>query len=183
MTECAMPPLTSSNGAAELRQPVRAYVGLGSNLAQPRSQVQRALDELGALPDTSVALRSHLYRSAPMGPPDQPDYINAVAALDTRLDAIALLHQLQSIELAHGRVRQGERWGPRTLDLDLLLYGELQMDTPELTLPHAGLHLRAFVLYPLHEIAADLTVPGHGRVDQLLAGCSAEGLERLQASL
>ncbi|MEJ2344376.1 MAG: 2-amino-4-hydroxy-6-hydroxymethyldihydropteridine diphosphokinase [Gammaproteobacteria bacterium] len=160
--------------------PVRAYVGLGSNQADPVRQVRAALTDLAGLPRTALVVRSSLYRSAPMGPPDQPDYVNAVAGLDSGLSALELLHALQAIETAHGRVRSGERWGPRTLDLDLLLYDEARFDSPELTVPHPGLHRRAFVLYPLGEIAAELSIPGQGKLATLLARVSPEGLERVQ---
>lgn len=160
--------------------PVRAYVGLGSNQSDPARQVRAALTELAGLPQTALVARSSLYRSAPLGPPDQPDYVNAVAGLDSGLSALELLHALQAIETAHGRVRGGVRWGPRTLDLDLLLYDDASFDAPELTVPHPGLHRRAFVLYPLEEIAAGLSIPGHGKLTALLARVSSEGLERMQ---
>lgn len=159
---------------------IRAYVGLGANLDGPAARLRRVLDELDAVPSTRVAARSPLYRSAPLGPPDQPDYINAVAALDTGLDPVPLLHALRSLEARHGRRRDGERWGPRTLDLDLLLYGELTMRTSELTLPHPGLHERAFVLYPLSDVAPALAVPGHGTIDALLKRLPDSGIERLE---
>jgi 2-amino-4-hydroxy-6-hydroxymethyldihydropteridine diphosphokinase len=144
-----------------------AYVGLGSNLKTPEAQVRRALDELAHIPDTRVTARSPLYKSPPLGPQDQPDYINAVAALDTGLAPLALLAALRDIEHLHGRERDGTRWGPRTLDLDLLLYGDVQMDTPKLTLPHPGLPERAFVLYPLFDVAPQLAVTGRGTVREL----------------
>jgi 2-amino-4-hydroxy-6-hydroxymethyldihydropteridine diphosphokinase len=146
---------------------VTAYVGLGANLDSPASQVRRALDELAALPHTRLVARSPLYRSPPLGPPDQPDYINAVAGLETALAPLALLAELHRIEAAHGRRRDGTRWGPRSLDLDILIYDGLVLATPELTLPHPGLHERAFVLYPLHDIAPALHIPGRGTVREL----------------
>lgn len=158
----------------------RVFIGLGSNLADPRAQLRRALDELAALPDSSLDATSSLYLSRPMGPQDQPDYINAVASLATGLEPEALLDALQAIEAAHRRVRSGERWGPRTLDLDVLLYGGQILETPRLTVPHPGLPERAFVLYPLAEIAPDLTVPGCGLLADLLARCPADGLQRLE---
>lgn len=156
-----------------------AWVGLGSNLEQPREQVRSALVELTTLPDTRLIATSSLYRSAPMGPQDQPAYINAVACLETRLSAEALLDALQAIESAHGRVRRGEHWGPRTLDLDVLLYGSECISSPRLTVPHPGIAERNFVLYPLAEIDPDLDIPGLGLLRVVLAGCSSEGLERL----
>lgn len=158
---------------------VRAYVGLGSNLDHPIDHVDRALGELERLPSTRCTARSALYRSDPMGPADQPEYINAVAALETGLSALALLAELQRIETAHGRVRDGTRWGPRTLDLDLLLYDGQIIDTPQLQVPHPGLHERPFVLYPLAEIEPQLVVPGQGSLQQLLARCQPKGLSRL----
>lgn len=157
---------------------VRAYVGLGSNQADPVAQVRRALDELDALPHTRQVARSPLYRSAPVGPADQPDFINAVAALDTALDADNLLNALQAIEQAHGRVRT-RRWGPRTLDLDLLLYDDLQRDDPHLCLPHPRLHERVFVLRPLYTVAPHLRIPGHGALADLLANCPSQDIELL----
>lgn len=134
------------------------------------------------LPETRVVARSSLYRSPPMGPADQPDYINAVAALDTGLPPEALLSALQVIERAHGRRRGGQRWGPRPLDLDVLLYGEAPYSSPTLTIPHPGLHDRAFVLYPLREIAGNLQIPGLGALDALVARCVPDGLERLDGN-
>ncbi len=157
-----------------------AYVGLGSNLEDPRAQVRRALDDLAAIPATRILARSHLYKTPPLGPADQPDYINAVAALDTGLAPLDLLAALHEIEVQHGRRRDGTRWGPRSLDLDLLLYGDVTLDTPELTLPHPGLTGRAFVLYPLHEIAPLLTVPGKGAVSGLCDRLGKVEIERLE---
>jgi 2-amino-4-hydroxy-6-hydroxymethyldihydropteridine diphosphokinase len=158
-----------------------AFIGLGSNLAQPVQQVQTALSELDALEHTRCLRHSSLYRSAPMGPQDQPDYINAVAQLDTDLEPLALLQALQTIEARHQRLRQGERWGPRTLDLDLLLYDDRQIDLPQLTVPHAGLYERNFVLYPLAEIVeaqgGDLAIPGRGMLSALVARCERGSLE------
>lgn len=162
---------------------VRAYVGLGSNLDDPQAQIRQALRELDGLERVRLASVSSLYRSAPMGPAGQPDYLNAVAALDTRLDADELLLLLQGIEEFHHRVRNGERWGPRTLDLDLLLYGDQCIDRAHLRVPHSGLAERNFVLYPLAEIAPpDLVVPGQGPLEELLARCPDTGLQRLEAS-
>ena len=158
---------------------VTAYVGLGSNLDGPQDQVERAFVELGGLPATRCVATSRLYRSAPMGPAGQPDYINAVAKLETELASEALLLALQGIEKAHGRTRSGERWGPRTLDLDILLYADRCIDHPELQIPHPGIAERAFVLYPLHEVAGDIDIPQHGPLTNLLKDCSPEGLEPL----
>ena len=157
---------------------VRACVALGSNLDDPVGQVRRAFAELAALPGTRLVGRSRPYRTAPVGPP-QPDYVNAVAVLDTALDAEALFYGLLAIEAAHGRLRT-ERWGPRTLDLDLLVYGDAVIDTQRLTVPHPQLARRPFVLVPLAEVAGDLIVPGLGRVTDLCAACSAEGVVPLE---
>lgn len=160
---------------------VYAYIGLGSNLNHPEQQIRQALKELGALPQTDCMAHSKLYRSSPMGPQDQPDYINAVAVLSTVLDPHHLLAELQAIEQRHNRVRK-RRWGERTLDLDLLLYGDFQIATAALTVPHPGLHERAFVLYPLAEIAPDVMIPGQGRSADLAVRCSRLGLQRLEDS-
>lgn len=153
-----------------------AWIGLGSNLEDPVAQVTRALAELDAIEGSYLLRNSSLYASPPMGPPDQPEYVNAVAGLLTTLTPEALLDALQAIEQAHDRVRGGERWGPRTLDLDLLLYDDRRIDTPRLTLPHPGLHQRAFVLQPLAEVAPELVVPGCGPLQDLLRDCPDDGL-------
>ncbi|BCX89274.1 2-amino-4-hydroxy-6-hydroxymethyldihydropteridine diphosphokinase [Methylomarinovum tepidoasis] len=159
---------------------IRAYIGLGSNLGEPVRQLERARAAIADLDGVKEAAFSSLYRSRPMGPQDQPDYVNAVMAVDTELAAPQLLSELQAIEAAQGRVREGDRWGPRTLDLDLLLYGRACIRTEDLTVPHYGLAERCFVLLPLAEIApADLYVPGHGPLSELVRHCPAEGLERL----
>lgn len=156
---------------------VRAYIGLGSNLDQPRQQVERAFDELAALPDSHLSGRSRLYRSDPVGPP-QPDYINAVAQLDTELEPLALLDALQALEQLHQRVRR-EHWGPRTLDLDLLLYADRPIQHPRLTVPHPELERRNFVLYPLADINPELRLPSGTPLASLLEACSPRGLEPL----
>ena len=155
-----------------------AAVGLGSNLNAPVAQVSGALAALAALPDSELLAASSLYRNPPMGPQDQPDYVNAAALLRTRLTAQALLQELQALERRQGRVRE-RRWGPRTIDLDLLLWGDATINEPGLIVPHPGLHERPFVLYPLAEIAPGLHVPGRGRVDALAAACSAASLVKV----
>jgi 2-amino-4-hydroxy-6-hydroxymethyldihydropteridine diphosphokinase len=157
----------------------QAFVALGSNLQDPASQVRTALIELAELPQTRLVRQSPLYRSDPMGPPDQPDYINAVAELDTELTAVELLQELQNLEHAHGRVRDGERWGPRILDLDLLLYGDAQINTETLTVPHPGIAQRVFVLYPLQDIAPNLRIPGIGTLRELIRRIPTAGLIRV----
>jgi 2-amino-4-hydroxy-6-hydroxymethyldihydropteridine diphosphokinase len=153
-----------------------AWIGLGSNQDDPVRQLETALEELNDLPGCRVLRHSRIYRSPPWGPvTDQPDFANAVAELDTGLLPHELLMALQALENDHGRVRS-ERWGPRTLDLDLLLYDDLSMTTDDLTLPHPRLHERAFVLVPLAELAPDVQVPGHGKAGDLLAGVNAVGV-------
>lgn len=158
---------------------ITVYIGLGSNLAEPAMQVRRACEALGQLPESRLLACSSLYSSPPMGPPDQPDYINAVAALETPLSPHDLLAELQAIEQAQGRVRE-RRWGARTLDLDLLLYGDRQIDDQQLTVPHVGLPERAFVLYPLQEIAPTLVIPGQGPLADLVTRCPENGLQRYE---
>lgn len=158
--------------------PVRACIGLGGNIGDVAAALRAALAALGALPGTRLVRASRFYRTPAWGVEAQPDFINAVAVLDTTLPARALLDALLDIERAHGRERaaDGSRWGPRTLDLDLLLYGEAVIDEPGLIVPHPQLHARAFVLVPLAEVAADAEVPGRGRVDALLAGVDADDI-------
>lgn len=138
---------------------IRVYIALGSNLAQPLQQVQAALEALEHLPRSRLLACSSFYRTKPLGPQNQPDFLNAVAALDTQLPAEQLLDHTQEIERNQGRVRKDERWGPRTLDLDMLLYGDSVIDSERLTVPHYGLKQREFMLYPLAEIAPDLILP------------------------
>ena len=160
---------------------VLAYIGLGANLTNPEDQVRRALAELDQLPASHLRQASPLYLTAPLGPVAQPDYINAVAALETRLAPDALLAALQAIEDRHDRDRTGVRWGPRTLDLDLLLYGQAVVDAPGLRVPHPELARRAFVLVPLADLApVDLVIPGMGCLGELLAACPREGLRPLR---
>ncbi|MBX3703873.1 MAG: 2-amino-4-hydroxy-6-hydroxymethyldihydropteridine diphosphokinase [Steroidobacteraceae bacterium] len=160
-----------------------AYVALGSNLDDPARQVEAAFAELATIPETQLVLRSRLWKSRPMGPQDQPDFVNAAAGLLTQLDARALLDALKAIELRMGRVTPPVRWGPRVIDLDLLLVGDESRAEPGLLLPHPGLHQRNFVLYPLAEIAAEHRVPGHGRVAALRQQVPGEGLEALSAGI
>lgn len=155
------------------------YIGLGSNLNHPQQQIQQALQALRQLPETRLVQHSALYRSVPLGPSLQPDYINAVAVLVTQLPPLALLTQLQAIELQQGRVRTEVRWGPRILDLDMLLYDNQQSQDSLLTLPHAGLYERNFVLYPLYECTPDLVLPDGQRLSHLIQQCTTEGLHRI----
>lgn len=152
---------------------VVAYVGLGSNLSDPAAQVRRAMDALAGLPGTELRARSPLYRTAPVGPVEQPEFVNAVAGLETHLSPRALLESLQAIERAHGRVRCGTRWGPRILDLDILLYGDECLCEPGLRIPHPEIGARAFVLVPLADVApGSLLVPGVGPLAELVQRCA-----------
>lgn len=150
------------------QQPVDAFIGLGGNLGDAVETVRAAIHALGELPDTQRIAASSLYRTAPVGYLDQPDFINAVVWLRTALPAHILLQAIQSLELAAGRERSFQD-APRTLDLDVLLYGQQQMDTPDLSVPHPRMHQRGFVLIPLAEIAPDLLIPGQGAVQDLVA--------------
>ncbi|MEN8178392.1 MAG: 2-amino-4-hydroxy-6-hydroxymethyldihydropteridine diphosphokinase [Pseudomonadota bacterium] len=159
---------------------VTAYIGLGSNLKDPQDQVHKALRELAELPDTQCVSHSSLYRTRPVGPRNQPDFINAVAMLNTGLPAESLLDECQKLEQRHRRVRGGERWGPRTLDLDLLLFDQQRIATARLVVPHPQLAERAFVLVPLAEIApSEMRIPGLGMLGELLEKVDLDGVRRL----
>ncbi len=155
-----------------------AFIGLGSNLADPVTQVTRALEALDRLPQTRLLKRSSLYRSAPVGYLEQPDFINAVAQIETALAPHALLDALLALEQACGRTREFKD-APRTLDLDVLLYDDLQYHAHGLTLPHPQMHRRAFVLRPLLEIAPGCIIPGMGAAAEALSACAGQELERL----
>ena len=155
-----------------------AYVALGANLADPTTQVRAALTALTELPQSRLLRASSLYRTAPVGIAHQPDFINAVAALETTLSPHELLAALFAIEAAFGR-RRDYHHAPRTLDLDLLLYDDQVIDSPQLTLPHPRLHLRAFVIAPLLEIAPDCRIPGRGLAAAWLPAVSTQAIERL----
>ncbi len=163
--------------------PARAAVGLGGNLGDAAATLHEAMLALDGLPDTRLLRASRLYRTPAWGNTAQPDFVNAAALLQTQLEVRDLLDALLDIERRFGRDRgQGERWGPRTLDLDLLLYDDATIDEPGLRVPHPHLHERAFALLPLAEIAPDLFVPGHGRVADLLGGVDASGCAPLDAA-
>ncbi|NNL56045.1 MAG: 2-amino-4-hydroxy-6-hydroxymethyldihydropteridine diphosphokinase [Woeseia sp.] len=149
-----------------------AYIGLGSNLADPVAQIDSAFIAIGNLPDTQLVLRSPLYKSSPIGPQDQPDYINAAATVLTQLSPIKLLGKLQAIEKSQGRTRGADRWGARTLDLDLLVFGAQVIESSELTVPHPRIGERNFVLLPLNDIAPDLQIPGGLSVARMAAEAS-----------
>ena len=153
-----------------------AFVALGANLGDPKAQIGRAVAALRQLPNSRFIACSPLYGSIPMGPSDQPDYANGVAWLETDLTAHGLLDETQRIELEQGRVRKAERWGPRTLDLDLLLFGNQQLEDPRLTIPHYGMKERAFVLVPLFDLAPDLQLPCGSWLRDLVATCDRSGL-------
>jgi 2-amino-4-hydroxy-6-hydroxymethyldihydropteridine diphosphokinase len=156
-----------------------AYIGIGSNLSDPRAQVMQARWHLAQLPRTRVILTSHLYGSRPFGPIAQPDFVNAVAGVLTQLDSATLLMRLHAIETSMGRPLKHDHWGPRVIDLDLLSYGSERCSEEVLMLPHPGIVERNFVLYPLAEIAPDLELPGLGRVAGLAGQLTTEGLTRL----
>jgi 2-amino-4-hydroxy-6-hydroxymethyldihydropteridine diphosphokinase len=153
-----------------------AYVALGSNLADPAAQVTAALGRLPGIPGTRLIARSRLWASRPLGPQDQPDFVNAVAGLLTQLDARELLGELQALERAMGRTGPVVRWGPRSIDLDLLAMGSDELSGPALRLPHPGVHERDFVLYPLAELAPELWIPGRGRVEALARRVANRGI-------
>lgn len=156
-----------------------AYIALGSNLGDSRQYLQDAIEAIARLPETQVLASSRFYRTPPWGVLEQPPFINAVVQIDTAMKADALLQSLLAIERAAGRVRDGERWGPRTLDLDLLHIEGVQLSDAQLTLPHPRIAERAFVLLPLHDLAPDLAIPGQGRVAELLAALDHSECEAL----
>lgn len=158
-----------------------AYIGLGSNLDDPEEQLRSAVSFLQQLPDTIIVRVSSFYRTKPVGLEGQPDYINAVALLQTGLSARQLLEHMQAIENSHGRIRN-TRWGPRTLDLDLLLYDSDIIKEDDLTVPHPEMHKRGFVLFPLYEIAPAISIPGQGPVTDLLQSVNAGDVEKLTES-
>lgn len=156
------------------------YIGVGGNLHNPLETVRKGCDALAAADALQVEAVSPFYRSKPMGPQDQPEYVNAVVKLSTELTPQALLQVTQSIELSHGRVRKAERWGPRTLDLDILLYDSLSMDTPTLTIPHYGLTEREFVIYPLLDICPELVLPCGTQVQTLTERVPLNGMIKVE---
>ncbi len=168
----------TTDGGAE----VLACIGLGANLDDPVDQVTRALAELDALDGVRVTRVSSLYRTPPLGPGEQPDYVNAVAEAACRLAPHDLLDALQAIEKAHGRQRGPERWLPRTLDLDLLLYGDQHIDDARLTVPHREMARRAFVLVPLNELGGDREIPGQPPLAELLAAVNTDCIVRIPAA-
>ncbi len=164
--------------ASQVWQP--AYIGLGSNLGDPAARLRAALDAIAALRGVTALVASPFYRTAPFGPVTQPDFINAAAGVLTTLDPETLHAALKEMEQRLGRRPPRERWGPREIDLDLLVHGAARRDTPTLSLPHPGIPQRDFVLYPLRDIAPDLLVPGLGRVRRLAARVEDRGATRLE---
>lgn len=156
------------------------YIGLGSNLAEPKQQITQAIKSLNDIANSQIIAISSLYGSKPMGPQDQPDYVNAVLALTTSLEPHALLDALQNIEQESGRERKEERWGPRTLDLDIILFGKHIINTERLTVPHYGMKEREFVLIPLVEIAPTLTLPDNTPLIELANNIATNGLVKLK---
>lgn len=156
----------------------RAVIGLGANLGDPAAQLRAAIDAIDRLPQTRVVATSSFYCTAPVGFAAQPDFVNAAVSVETALEPRALLDALKSIEIAAGRERSFKD-APRTLDLDLLLYGDRSIDEPGLTVPHPRMHERAFALAPLVEIEPDAVVPGRGRAADLLAGCAGQGIQKV----
>lgn len=150
------------------------YIALGSNLASPLEQVNAAVNAIGEIPESRIVALSSFYRTPPLGPQDQPDYLNAAVALATTLEAETLLDHTQRIELQQGRVRKAERWGPRTLDLDIMLFGDRVINSERLTVPHYDMKNRGFMLWPLFEIAPDLHFPDGTSLQQRLAHLGAE---------
>src|SRR5262249_29648305 len=172
------------SGAASGRGPdlkVQAFIGLGANLGDPRDQVRRAIAALGDFPRTHLLASSSLYRSSPVGVAPQPDFVNAVAKVETALSARELLEELLTAEARAGRERP-HPGAPRTLDLDLLLYGDEVVGEPGLTVPHPRLHQRAFVRLPLAEIGSDLVMPGRGSLRTLLAACRGQTIQKIGAA-
>ena len=158
---------------------VVVWIGLGSNMGQAADQVEQAIAALTDAPGLELTARSSLYRTAPMGHVDQPDFINAVVRASCRIGCYVLLEALQEIEKRFGRTRDGERFGPRSLDLDLLMYADQTVSSPQLELPHPRMHERLFVLEPLTEIEGDITVPGRGRLSVLRQACLDQRVQRL----
>ena len=151
-----------------------AYIAIGSNLASPMEQVNAAVQALGEIPQSRIVALSSFYRTPPLGPQDQPDYLNAAVVLETTLDAETLLDNTQRIELQQGRVRKAERWGPRTLDLDIMLFGHEVINTERLTVPHYDMKNRGFMLWPLFEVAPDLTFPDGASLQAVLQNLNAD---------
>ncbi len=156
-----------------------AFIGLGSNLDNPLAQLKSAVKAMEKIDGFDVKKLSNFYSSKPIGPQDQPDYVNAVARIETSLEPLELLDELQAIELQHGRVRGGVRWGARTLDLDILIYADDVINQARLKLPHPEIQNRAFVLYPLSEIEPDIVIPEIGAIETLLLAVDEADISRI----
>lgn len=159
-----------------------AYIAIGANLGDAHATVQLAFAKLADAPRSRLVARSRLYRTAPLGPQDQPEFVNAAAGILTQLSALELLAELKALERTMGRDIPIVRWGPRVIDFDLSVYGSQRIESDALTVPHPGVPVRNFVLYPLLDIAPELDVPGHGRVRELAARVSTEGLQALAST-
>lgn len=151
-----------------MKPAITAYIGLGSNLNEPLTQLKSAVSALSSLQNIQLIAVSQFYKTAPMGPKDQPDYVNAVAEITTTLNADSLLKQMQSIENQHGRIRNTGHWGARTLDLDLLTFGSEKIQEKHLTIPHVGIHERSFVLYPLRDLTNQLDIANFDSIDHMI---------------
>lgn len=161
----------------------RIFIGLGSNLSEPTKQLLSALSAINRLADTKIVQCSSFYSSQPMGPQDQPDYVNAVAELQSQLQPLDLLSALQKIEYSHGRTRNGERWTARTLDLDIILFNDNVINLPDLIVPHTGMKEREFILYPLFEIAPKLDLPCGNSLESILNRVPRNGLFVLKTDI
>jgi len=153
-----------------------AYIGLGANLNDPANTLRQAFEAISRIPNSRLVGRSQLYSSTPMGPADQPDYVNAVAQIKTELSPLELFKHTCDIEQLHGRTRNGEHWGPRTLDLDILLFGSESIHDETLTVPHYGLKQREFVIYPLLEISPELVLPCGTKLENLTESVPLNGM-------
>ncbi len=173
---------TINNSKPESNKPLWAsgiFIGLGANLSDPVEQLRLALEAIKLIPSTELIQCSSFYQTEPMGPKDQDDYINAVAEVRSGLSPLELLDNIQTIENKQGRVRKKERWGPRTLDLDILLFGDTLLNSPRLTIPHYGIKHRSFVLIPLAEIAPNIQLPIHGDINELIDSIGWQGIQKL----
>lgn len=157
---------------------IPTYIALGSNLNNPAGQIVQAIEHIKQIRDTRIIAQSSLYKSVPLGPQDQPEFVNAVIGVLTRLDAISLLAELQAIEKKMGRVPPAQRWGARVIDLDILLHGESRSNSAELLLPHPEMHRRNFVMIPLAEIAPALGIPAHGTASRVAEKLGSVGLRK-----
>jgi 2-amino-4-hydroxy-6-hydroxymethyldihydropteridine diphosphokinase len=173
------PLISIPSAGREIVEWTPAYIALGSNLDDPAAQIRQAIEHIMQIRDTRVIAQSSLYKTAPLGPQDQPDFVNAVIGALTRLDAMSLLAELQGIEKKMGRVPPAQRWGARVIDLDILLHGDSRSNSPYLLLPHPEMHKRNFVMIPLADIAPALVIPVHGTVRRLVDQLGDDGLRKI----